>query len=68
MHIVFSGENFLLNSEMSNVRATSPDGYCECGYTEAIADTCTSFKTPLNSCTLLYLLCMYPILKKTRNA
>ena len=29
---------------MPNARATSPDGYSECGYTKATSDTCTSFK------------------------
>ena len=27
---------------MPNVRAPSPDGYSECGYTKAPSDTCTS--------------------------
>ena len=37
-----------LNCKMvHNARATSPDGYSECGYTKATSDTCTSFDKTL---------------------
>ena len=38
---VFSRSNLLLNSKiLPNTRATSRDGYSECGYTKATGDTC----------------------------
>ena len=48
---------------MPTARATSPDGYSECGYTKAISDTCTSFEKTMNKCTLIAVDSLYPILK-----
>ena len=44
LYAVLSGDTLLINCKtMSNARATSPDGYSECGYTKPPSDTCTSF-------------------------
>ena len=38
---MFSIDTMLLNCNiMSDTRATSPDGYSECGYTKVTSDTC----------------------------